>query len=134
MIRRPGFEPHWAYFNFQKISLLKGHWNEPAIQSTEWSLNGVWNATEIYLSRHHSVAIKPPLSPFSRLKGVVLPISDVSINLFEYSSLYLILKIACSFATEPPQRHKHSVTQVHFLSSERFPFIFHSLVSVINIP
>ena len=44
---------------------LKGHWNVLAIQSTEWLLNGDWNATEIHLSRHHSVVIQPPFSHHS---------------------------------------------------------------------
>ena len=52
-------------FIFQKISWSKGHWNVPAIQSTEWSLNGGWNATEIYFSRHQSVDIQPPFSDYS---------------------------------------------------------------------
>ena len=49
-------------FIFRKISWLKGHWNVPAIQSTEWWL------TEIRLSRHHSAIIQ---SQFSRLKGEI---------------------------------------------------------------
>mgnify|MGYP003686284799 CR=1 FL=1 len=53
------------YLIFQKISWLKSHWNVPAIQSTEWWLNGGWNATEIHLSFHHSVAIPPPFSHHS---------------------------------------------------------------------
>ena len=40
----------------------------PAIQSTIWKLNSDYNATEIHISRHHSVAIQPP---FSRLKGEI---------------------------------------------------------------
>ena len=58
----PGSSRTGRYFIFQKISWLKSHWNVPAIQSTEWSLNGGWNATEIHLSRHHSVVIQPPFS------------------------------------------------------------------------
>ena len=50
------------------FSWLKGHWNVPAIQSTEWSLNGGRNATEIHFSRHHSATIQ---SPLSRLKGEI---------------------------------------------------------------
>ena len=62
----PAFEPRCAYnFIFHKISWLKGHWNVPAIQSTEWSLNGGWNATEIHLSCHHSVAIQTRFSNHS---------------------------------------------------------------------
>ena len=37
----------------------------PAILSTECSLNGDWNATEIHFSRHHSVAIQPPFNHHS---------------------------------------------------------------------
>ena len=44
---------------------FKDHWNVPAIQSTKWSMNGNWNATENHLSRHHSVAIQPPFSHHS---------------------------------------------------------------------
>ena len=58
---------------FEKISWRKGHWNMPAIQSTEWSLNGDWNATVIHLSRHRSVAIQPP---FSRLKDRISSCED----------------------------------------------------------
>ena len=52
-------------FIFQNKNWLKGYWNVPAIQLTEWSLNGGWNATEIHLSPHHSVAIQPPFSQHS---------------------------------------------------------------------
>ena len=61
----PGFEPSWASFFFQKINWLNGHWNVTAIRSTEWSLNGDWNATETYLSCHHAVVIESPFSHHS---------------------------------------------------------------------
>ena len=64
----PGSSRVGRNFIFHKISWLKGHWNVPVIQSTEWSLNGGWNATEIHLSRQLSVAIQPP---FSRRKGEI---------------------------------------------------------------
>ena len=35
---------------FKKISWLKGHWNVPAIQSTEWWLKGDWMVTERWLN------------------------------------------------------------------------------------
>ena len=56
----PGSSRVGRYFIFHKISRLKGPWNVPAIQSTEWSLNGDWNTTENHLFRHHSVAIQRP--------------------------------------------------------------------------
>ena len=58
----PGSSRVGRNFIFQKISWPKGHWNVPAIPSTEWYLNGDWNATEIHLTRHHSVAIQPPFN------------------------------------------------------------------------
>ena len=44
---------------------LKGHWNVPAIQLTDWSQNNDWNVTEINLSRNHSVTINLPFSHHS---------------------------------------------------------------------
>ena len=61
----PEFEPRWTKYIFQTINWLKDHWKVPAIQSTKWSINGNWNATENHLSRHHSVAIQPPFSHHS---------------------------------------------------------------------
>ena len=61
----PGSSRVGRNFIFQKISWLKGHWNVPAVQSNEWSLNDDWNATEIHLSRHHSVTIQTPFSHHS---------------------------------------------------------------------
>ena len=39
----PGSSSAKRNFIFQKISWLKGHWNVPAIQSTEWWLKSDWN-------------------------------------------------------------------------------------------
>ena len=82
----PGSSRVGHNFIFHKISWLEGHWNVPAIQSTEWSLNGGWNATEIHLFRHHSVAIQPPSSHHSIDWKVrfhpVFVISVIAINVF----------------------------------------------------
>ena len=62
----PGFETRLVvilFFFFK--NRRKDHWNVPAIQSTEWSLNGDWNATENHLSRHHWSAIQTPFSHHS---------------------------------------------------------------------
>ena len=91
----PEFEPRWTKYIFQTINWLKDHWHVPAIQSTKWSMNGNWNATENHLSRHHSVAIQPPFShhsatiqsPFSRLNGEISS-CDFFILLFNHLILY----------------------------------------------
>ena len=82
----PGSSSARRNFIFQKISWLKGHWNVPAIQSTEWWLNGGWNATEIHISRHHSVAIQPPFSHHSVDRKKCRHLVIVAPSCFHYRS------------------------------------------------
>ena len=72
----PGFKLRLAYFFFQKTNWLIDHWNVPALQSTDWSLNGDWYATEItfplsiqspfsHLSCHQSIDWKVGCHPLA---------------------------------------------------------------------
>ena len=46
----------------QKINCLKGHWNVPAIKSSEWSLNGDWNQRLPSPFNRHSANIQISIS------------------------------------------------------------------------
>ena len=84
----PVFEPYWANFIFQKNKLtersLKCACHSVDCMVTEWWLN----ATEIHLSRHHSVAIQPSFSHHSiDWKLRFHPVSIIHNNVFKTSAI-----------------------------------------------
>ena len=107
----PGFDPRRAQFYFSiknilffnKINWLKGHWNVPAIQTTEWWLKCDWNPPFPLPFSRHSATIR---SPFSRLKGEISSCEYLHIWNIKYkvkrNLFYINMKINWYFKPSMP--------------------------------